>query len=148
MFPRNTFARHRITRYLRHRYTRVPVVDVLDSGQVPEDPDGLDDYNQPEMTYGTPVPNQPCLYEAAGNQTSTRLVRTDHGTELVDRPILFVAYGDPLQAGDEVHDVRDSEGHIYVKRGVAEEPADIAPGGPRVYQSWLLRETTTPHEPG
>lgn len=143
--PRNTFARRRIGRYLGHRYTRVPVIDVLDSGQVPADPDGVDQYNAPEMTYGSPVPNQPCLYQAGGVQASTRLVRTDHGTELIDRPLLFVAFSDPLQPGDEVHDVRDRDGHVYVIRAVAEEPAEISPGGTRVYQTWQLREVTTPN---
>lgn len=51
MFPRNTFARQRIGRYLRHRYTRVPVVDILDSGTV-LGPAATDGFNRASGTTG------------------------------------------------------------------------------------------------
>ena len=140
--PRNGFARRRIQRFLRHTYTRLPVIDVLDSDQAPLDEYGVDQYNQPVMTFGTPVPNQRCLYQDVGT-----LIRTDHGTLLISVPTLVVAWDDPLQPGDRVLDVKDSDGTLYDDDAVVESPSQVAPGGQQVYVSFKLRSANTPNEP-
>jgi hypothetical protein len=123
---------------LSARFDNFQVLGVPD----PDEAAGLDVYNDPVMTYGNPVMNQPCLFHIGA--PTDAMDRTDHGTLTVSRPTLFVLYSDPLRVGDEVRQVRDTEGYIYVDRAIVEDKSEAAPGGARVYQAFGLRQIQSP----
>jgi hypothetical protein len=106
---------------LDERYTRVPLVAVLDGQSQPL----LDDWGQQVTEPGVPV---------AGLACKLRLVETvshdDRGAFLLRQPTLWVRHDDPLAVGDSVQDVRDGEGRLLLSRAavVRVEATPVGPG--------------------
>lgn len=126
---------------LDHTYTRVPVVAVTDGLGDPV----LDDWGQPKLTDGAPIPGLPCKLVYVETVS-----RDERGVVLVRRPLLWITIDDQLAQGDRVVDVANHDG-LVVLAAAAVERSEISPdrfGGVTRVAELAGAEVVTPASPG
>jgi hypothetical protein len=142
-----TLARRRVLHLLRHTYVRVATIDALDDSPPAASP-AEDAYGDPLMVQGDPEPPRKCLYDHQSSDEylprNDAYLRTDHGTLEVYGPMLYVAHDDPLKPGDEVRNVTDAEGRVYVLSAQVEMDSSASSSGPAAYRAFRLREVKFP----
>jgi hypothetical protein len=110
--------------FLTHTYTRTPML----AG-------AADSENSVTYTTGTPVTAVPCKYRA-----SDRVQVEISGALVLRAPTLSVAHDDPLKAGDQISNIKDSEGVVLLAGPVTAGPAVHSAGlGPTLKKKFVLR---------
>jgi hypothetical protein len=108
---------------LAHTYTRTPSVADDDETYGPNDDNG------------TPSTGQKCRYRA-----TVRLRLEDGNRVTVDTPTLTVPHDDPIKSGDQVSDVRDSDGVLLLTGPLRVETVEPSAGlGPTLQKRAILR---------
>ena len=108
---------------MAHTYTLTPYTS------------GSDDGYGSTQTAGTPVTGKKCSYR------QTRRLRLTEGDRVtVDTPTLTVPHDDVIKVGDEVSDVRDSDGQVLLVGPVRVETIEASAGlGPTLQKRAVLR---------
>ena len=144
---RSTLLRGRIGRFLADTYTRDTMSIVEDDTTTV----GVDESTGPwgeaitqeggtQTVSGQPIIETrsciPCLWVDAGDP----ILRTGQGVLTLDKPVIFVAFDDPIKTGDQFRDVIDAEGNVrFSGPGVVEATTYYGPPGASVMQIVNIR---------
>jgi hypothetical protein len=128
--------RSEMRRFLLHSYTRISRITLPDAGTGPgANNAGVDEWNQPTVSFAPPVSGLPCFYEINRGP-----LVTPRGLLGMNVPRLFVSIDDTLKEGDHVTNVTTSDGSILLIGPVIVESIqrqDPNVGGPVIIEATL-----------
>lgn len=114
--------RREVERTFVHTYTRTPRLSTADNPATPTADESQDAWGSPAVTFGSAQPGRPCKYR----ERSTPVV-TPNGLVNVNVPVLLVPSSDQIAPGDQVSQVVDAYGTVFVAGPV--EVEDVSPRG-------------------